>query len=455
MADFDPVSTATQLAAAYTKSSQEQITAGNADAQRTASGLTALKSALSTFDTAMEGLSGATSKGLRQFTATFDASGTGTATATATAEAQAGTYSFYVEQIATSHQIVFEDLPAVPVALGGPLTVQLADGSSFNVDLVAADTDSDGSISQSEIARAVNQAEGNQGKVTASVLTVNGEAQLVLSAGESGADNAITLDTSALPAGALKDALDGGRELVAAQDAIVWLGGQGGVKLQQASNTFTAIEGVSVTFTRAMSASDTPVTLTVAADSAGTSGNVQKFVDAYNALKKSLDELTKVGDMNAGSASAAFASDAGVRSLRSRLNRIIRQDFGGLTLMQMGIKADRSGNLSLDAAKLDKALLADPEALDKVFGKASIVQGEGVLGAMDQYLNLWLKSGSGQIASRKTSVEIIQKSLTKRQARLDNQYNNFYERYLMQFTQLQALQAQMNQTMGLFANFGT
>lgn len=206
MADFDPVTTATQLAAAYTKSSQEQITAGNADAQRTASGLTALKSALSTFDTAIEGLSGATSKGLRQFTATFDASGT--ATATATAEAQAGTYSFYVEQIATAHQIVFEDLPAVPVALGGPLAVQLADGSSFNVDLVAADTDSDGSISQSEIARAVNQAEGNQGKVTASVLTVNGEAQLVLSAGESGADNAITLDTSALPAGALKDALD-------------------------------------------------------------------------------------------------------------------------------------------------------------------------------------------------------------------------------------------------------
>src|SRR6202008_390675 len=118
--------------------------------------LTTLKTALSTFDTALSGLSG--SSGLRQFSANFSSS---VATATASSKAQPGTYSFFVEQVASANQIAFEDLPAVPVALGGPLAVQLSDGSSFNVDLVAADTDNDGSISQAEIARAINQAEDN------------------------------------------------------------------------------------------------------------------------------------------------------------------------------------------------------------------------------------------------------------------------------------------------------
>lgn len=451
MTDFDPVTIASQLASAYVQSTQEQLTARTQAAQRTSTALNTLRSALSAFDTALAGLTSTSgTKGMREFSATLN--DTAVATASASSKAQPGTYSFHVEQLATAHQVAFEDLPAVPVALGGPLTVQLADGSSFNVDLIGADSDGDGSISQSEIARAINQAEGNQGKVTAAVMSAGGQNRLLLSSGSTGADQAISLDTSALPAGALKDALQTPQELVAARDAIVWLGGQGGLQLQQATNTFTAIEGVSVTFTRAMAPGDTPVTLTVAADASATAANVRKFVDAYNVLTKALDSLTKVDAT--GGTSAAFATDAGVRSLRSRLNNLIRQDFGGLTLVDLGIKADRSGALTLDQGKLEKTLSAHPEALDSVFGKAGLTQNSGVLGALNQYLETWLKSGSGQIASRTSTLELMQKRLDERQIRLDAQYDMFYERYLKQFTQLQSLQAQMGQTSGLFANAG-
>src|SRR5690606_38271717 len=136
----------------YVQSGQNQITAAKTAAQRTSSALTTLKSALSTFDSVLSSLSCNTS-GLRQYSATL--SKTDIATATATSRAQPGTYTFHVEQLATAHQIVFEDLPAVPVALGGPLLVQLADGTTINVNLVAADTDNDGTISQAEIARAI------------------------------------------------------------------------------------------------------------------------------------------------------------------------------------------------------------------------------------------------------------------------------------------------------------
>ena len=450
MNEIDPVTMATQLATAYTQAAQERLNAQTKAAQNMSSALTSLRSALSSFDSALQELSRL--DGLRSFSATLSASDVGTASASATA--QPGTYSFHVEQLATAHQIIFENLPALAVADAGTLTVQLADGTSFDVDLSAADLDGDGSISQSEVARAINDADGNDSKVTAAVMTAGGQTHLLLSATETGASHAIALLTSSLPASAFRDALDAGRELSAAQDAVIWLGGQGGVRVQQASNTFTGIEGVSVTFTRAMSATESPVTLTVADDHGGTADNVKKFVEAFNALIKEIDQLTKAGDPNTGTSAAAFASDAGVRTLRQRLNEIIRQDFGGFTLVDLGVRANRDGTLSLDESKLQKRLQSDPDALDQVFGQAGLTGASGLLGALDEYLDQWLDVSSGYIASRQASVQRIQKSLSDRQMRLDAQFESAYQRYLKQFTDLQALQAQMSQTSGLFGVVG-
>jgi flagellar hook-associated protein 2 len=449
MATLDPNTTATQLATAYTQPMQSQLTMQTQTAQKQTTALNSLRSALSNFDTALSSLS--SSKGLKQFAASFNNSGI--ATATTTSKAQPGSYQFHVEQLATAHQVVFEDLPAVPVAMGGPISVQLADGSAINLNLVNADSDSNGTISQAEIARAINQANDNQGKVVASVVTSGGQTQLLLTSGKTGEAGEISIDASGLPASALQDAFNDSRQLTAAQDAVVWLGGQGGVRMQQPSNTFTSIEGVSLTFTRAMTASEAPLTMTVSDDSSGTADNVQKFITAYNTLRTALDSLTKAG--GEGTTAGVFASDAGIRSLSNRLNGMLREEYGGVSLTSLGVKADRNGQLSLDKSRLEKALVSDPDALDKVFGSASIAAPTGLLGDMSNYLDQWTKSGSGQIASRQNSIQIVQKNLSARQTRLDAQYNSFYLRYLQQFTQLQALQERMNQTSGLFATVGT
>lgn len=455
MAEINPSMMASQLATYYTQGAQDLIKAQTTNAQKTSSALTKLRSALSAFDSALASLSG--KNGLVQNTSTFSTTGIGTASAAASA--QPGTYTFFVEKLASAHQVAFEDLPAEPVTLGGPLVVQLADGSSFNVNLLAADQDGDGTLSQAEIARAINLAPDNQRKVTAMVMTVGSQTQLVLSSATTGAGGQITLDASGLPPGALKDALSTSKELVAAQDAVVWLGAQGsGLRMQQASNTFTSIPGVSVTFQRAMSAGETPVTLTVAADNGGTAANVQRFVDAYNTLMKTLGELTKSGNAESGTASAAFATDAGVRMLRNRLNDILRQDFGGLRLMDLGVSADRTGQLSLSQAKLDKALLTNPDALTQVFGSTGLNTSSGVLGAMDTYLDQWMSTTAGQLKRRQDALDAMQKNLASRQTRLDSQFDSAYERYLKQFTQLQGISARMSDTSSLFAslnvNFG-
>lgn len=445
--DINPTQMATQLATIYTQGTQDIITRDSKSADATNAGYTRLRSALSAFNTAMDALSG--KKGLVKNSVSF--AGNAAATGAASASAQPGTYSFFVEAVASNHQLAFADLPAVPVATGGPLVIQQADGSSFNVNLLMADADGNGTISQTEIARAINQASGNAGKVTAQVVNTGNGSQLILSSGASGENGAITVDASGLPAGALKDALSATpNELAQARDAVVWLGDQGtGVRIQQASNTVTAIDGVTLSLTRAMSTGDAPATLTVAADETGTADNVRSFVNAFNTLQGIINDLSKT-DINPATR-GVFASDSSVRALRTRLNDIARQDFGGVRLSELGISTDRQGALTFDAAKLKKTLDIKPDALDKAFGSSSLSAPSGLLGSMNTYLKTWLDSGTGQIKRRQDSVQAMQRDITNRQERLDEQFSMSYERYLLQFTQLQSLMGQLNQTSGMFA----
>lgn len=442
MADstINPTQMAQQLATAYTQAKQTQLTTQTKDAQSTATALTKLQTALQNFRSALTSLSGKAS--LLQQSATV--SNTSIATASADSTAQAGSYSFFVEQVASASQVAYSGITAVSVVpVPGSLNLSLADGSTFSVDLSTADLDADGKVSPAELARAINQKSDNAGKINASIVTVNGQSQLVLSAGHTGANSQITLDTSGINDAGLKAALDAPQQLVAAKDAIVWLGGQAtGIKMQQASNTYTSIQGVKMTVTHAQANGDAPMTLTVGTDDSATAGNVQNFVDAYNTLEKTLDDLTKFGDTKTGSTSGPFASDAGVTALRSHLNATLRQSYQGLKLFDLGVSQDRYGNLSLDRSKLQTALAAHPDGLDKVFGNAQA----GLISDTNKYMNLWLNTGTGQIKRRQDSVQTLQKDLATRQTNLDSKYNQMYQRYLAQFSKLQALQAQMSQT---------
>jgi flagellar hook-associated protein 2 len=455
MASIDPSTLATQLATAYTQPTRTLLDSQSKASQATSSALSKLQNALKAFDSALDTLSG--KKGLQQFSASF--SDTSIATATASASAAAGVYPLFVEQLASSHQVMYENLADEDVSAwpAGPLnmTVNLANGSNFVVNLANADSDADGSLSQIELARAINQASGNGGSVSAQVVNTGGQSQLLLNSGVSGEGGRISIDASGLPAGALRDKLGAApKELVAGQDAIVWLGAQGsGTQIKQASNVLTAIAGVSVTLTKAQAPGATPVNLSVAKDDGGTKANLQSFIDAYNTLEKVLDELGAVGKN--GAASAALASDAGLRALRSRFNNILRQDFGGLTLRDLGVSADRNGQLSLNANKLDKTLATQPDALDKVFGSSLSGSASGLMGALASAAEVWTNSSNGQIQARQNSLQTRQKAITARQTRLDAQYDQMYTRYLKQFTALQEVQARMNDTSGLLSSLST
>ncbi|WP_323142828.1 flagellar filament capping protein FliD [Massilia phyllosphaerae] len=453
---YDPTTTAQALAEKSTATLQAKIQTDTTTTTATAKALSTLSSAISAFQGSLSTLTGLGKSVLAQSATLSD---TSIASASAKSSAASGTYSLFVKQVATAGQVSYNGL-ADGATLGGTLKVKLQDENSttatpltFDVDLSAAnaDTDKDGVLSVRELASAINRSSGNAGQVSAGVVTIGTETRLVLTSKNTGVANTISLDPSGATGSSLQTGLaTSNRTMVtAAQDAIVMLGGENGTAIKQSSNTFTNIDGVSFTVSKAQSTGSTPVTLTVSGDSNGTTKNVQSFVDAYNKLKSAIDSLVDAGDPANKVSAGAFAHDAGVSALQSRLVSLMRP-LGATSLASYGITANRDGSLSLDSARLTKQLAVDPTGLDKLLGSASISNPSGVAGSLNTYLNQWSNSATGQIKTRTDANNALSATLTKRQADLDTMYNSAYSRYLKQYTDLQALQSTMNSNLSMF-----
>lgn len=446
---YDPKTTATQLAQLYVQGRQSMLDSQSATATAIDKALTKLSSALSTFRSSLTSVSPSGSVVANKATFSSDV---GTATANATAAA--GNYQFYVEQLATVGQVSYTGIADSPVAGAGTLAVKLADGTSFTVNLANGDKDLNNQLSAKEIAAAINMEATNNSRVTASTLTVNGQTRLVLTSNVTGQTNGVAgIDVTNIGDANLKNSLsDANRVLQAGTNAKVWVGAPGGDPsnlIEQASNTFNVVDGVSMTFTKAQTGG-VPVSLNVARDSSGTAANVQNFVDQWNKMLAAMGELTAAGDATKGTTGGIYASDAGIASLKSRMQSLLRTSVGGVSLVNYGITAQRDGTLALDKTRLDKALATNPTGLDAILGKAGTSSPTGVLGNLDTLVNSWTKIGTGQLAARKDANAKLQTQLASRQAALETQYDNAYKRYLAQFTQLQSLQSQMSGTTNMF-----
>ncbi|MTW12723.1 flagellar filament capping protein FliD [Pseudoduganella eburnea] len=449
---YDPKTTAQQLAQIYTQGRQSMIDAQTASANAIDKALNTLSLAMGTFRSSLSAMSSTGSVVSNKATFSSDV---GTATANATAVA--GNYQFYVEQLATAGQVSYSGITnsSVTGAAAGSLAVKLADGSSFTVSLANGDKDANNVLTAQEIAAAINMEATNNSRVTASTLTVNGQTRLVLTSNLTGQNNSVAgIDTTSLGDANLQSQLgDPNMVATAGTDAVVWVGAQNSApanKITQASNTFNVVDGVAMTFTKAQAAGAPPVTLNVARDSGGTASNVQNFVDQWNKMMGTLADLTAAGDAAKGKDSGIYASDAGIASLKSRMQSLLRSTVGGASLVTYGITAQRDGTLALDKTRMDKALATNPTGLDAILGKVSLTSPSGVLGNLDALINSWTKVGTGQLASRKDANAHLQTELTARQAALQTQYDNAYNRYLAQFTQLQSLQSQMSGTTSMF-----
>jgi flagellar hook-associated protein 2 len=443
---YDPTNTAQALAQKTTASAQQILTNQLNSAKTVATALGNLSTSIRAFQSSLSSLVGGNTTILAQ-SATLSDSSFGSASANG--RAVAGTYDFFVEQVATAGRTTYSNLTDTTDSTG-ILRVKLGNSDTgINVDLARAA--GDGTLSVRELAAAINNDTGNGGQVAASVVTIGSNTQLILTSTKTGAATGVSLDLSSMT-GTLKTALQAPANVGAEvpQDAIVDIGGQGVNPVTQPSNTFTNVDGLSVTFTKAQATTDPNLTVTVKTDTSATTAHAQAFVDAYNKLKSTIDAMVAPANGNTGAAGGTFAGDAGIKALRERLSSMV----GGTSLTTFGITSQRDGSLALDTGRLSKQLALTPDGLDRVLGSTAASGSSGIARTLNTYLNPW-SSSTGQLQHRQDDNTKLQSTLATRQDDLDRRYDAAYQRYLKQFTELQALQSKMNSNVTMFdALFG-
>ncbi len=212
--------------------------------------------------------------------------------------------------------------------------------------------------SLSGLASAINSSASG---VTASVVTDSNGARLVLR-GETGVAGAFTLTTAdpALQPFAYGSGSGGLTLGQAAQDSSFTVDG---VAYQRSSNSISdVVPGVILTLRKA--APGEPVTLTSERPAEALRQTLQDFVGVFNTLKKDI-----------AAARSATGGDSALRSLDRQLGSLLTTQLGSDPaigrLSDAGVKTNRDGTISLDAAKLDAALRDHPEAVEALFSPAS------------------------------------------------------------------------------------
>lgn len=430
---------ATRLASFEVQAALTKANRNEAAYKARLSAVTTLDSALKAFKSALSGLK---SGGGSMLVNSASFSQEGYASATVGTKAIAGSYQFFVEQLASGHQLAVAGLQDGDVDSSGSLTIGLGAGS-FTIDLSSIDSDSDGSNSLAELAAAINGAADNAG-VNATLVRSNGEVTLVLASEETGATNAISLSTSGTSGGVFDTALGAASELSPARDAKVRLGGESGMLLSNASNTFEdIIDGVSLTFSKVHLAGEQPLSVDIGQDQSATKAKAQTFISAFNTLMSSFDSLTASGGESG--TRGVLAGDASIRSIENMLNQVVRTEYGGASLMEFGIVADRNGKLSIDGVRFDKAVAANPEGFEKLFTDKG-----NLLDSVDKSLAVYTSSANGLMKSRKDSLNAMLRRVDDQFDGIQKQYDSYYSRYLKQYTSMMQTMAIMDQTAGLF-----
>src|SRR5690606_5908519 len=214
--------------------------------------------------------------------------------------------------------------------------------------------------------------------------------------------------------------------------------------LTSSSNTFdNVIDGVSLTVSKTHKEGDTPLNVNIDQDKAGTKAKAQTFVDAFNTLMSSFDSLTASGSESAKR--GTLAGDSSIRSIESRLNGLLRTDFGGTSLINFGISADRNGKLTIDTKRFEAAVAANPEGFEALFtGK------DNLLDSIDKTVASYTSSTNGMLKNRMDTLDMSLRRIDEQFENLQQQYDTHYARYLKQFTSMMQTMQSMEQTFGLF-----
>lgn len=424
-----------QLVTAERATPQAQITRAQTSTVTSISALATLKGAMATFNTALTPLKTVEIFAARSATSSDQA----IFSASATNAAAPGVYDVQVERLASAHQLSSDPFASgqTHVVGTGTLTIQVG-AASFSVSI-------DSSRNQlGQIRDAINQATGNDDLVTATIVNASDGAHLVLSSVKSGAAHAISVSQAGGDGGLSSlvynpQQTSNYRELRQALNTEAYIAGE---LHSSATNTIlNAIDGVTITL---LDADPGEVKrLTIANDTAATTGRVKSFVDSFNALAKQMAQLRSFEPTT--KKAGPLLGDAMLRAIEGELRKKLGDPVTGLTgayqtLASVGITTEKDGTLKLDNAKLTAAMTVDFDGVARLFGSEN-----GVAARLASAMTPRLASDA-ELDIRTKRLNQKSLDLQKQQVALDARMAKVEARYRAQFNALDGMLSRLQTT---------
>ncbi len=302
-------------------------------------------------------------------------------TATASSIANAGVYTIETTSLARSQTLATAEYASLDSVVGeGELEFAFGDvdydsgGPTFSftadpeVSVRKVDIDAS-NHTLTGVRDAINDAEIG---IRASIIDTGSGYRLLFESEDTGENNAFTLTannpSNGLDALDFNDATTTMLQTVEGSDASFKVNG---LDITRESNLVTGvISGITLNLREEGGG---PVTLSVEPDTAQVTERMQTFVDAYNELKSTVNELTAF-DPDTGLGSL-FTGDSTVRNLITTSQRIlgtfVSQLEGGdfRTLSEVGISTNsKTGEFIFSATDFQEALSSNAEGLTTLFG---------------------------------------------------------------------------------------
>ena len=408
------------------------------------SALGQLKGALSEFQTALKTLSDFSLFEKR----TASSSDAKVLTVAATKNALPGTYRVEVERLATASKVA-------SAAVGSDFSSGAGE-ETFVVKLGAADAGTEVRIAPgSDLASTRDQLNAALKDKGISVNIVSnpgtGESRLVYSSSKTGAGEDVIV-TGSGNLDALK--VDGTQALNSTDPASAGYITQAadakfsidGLALTSPSNSVTgAIPEVTLELL-AKSEADKPLTISIGQNTAEVTDAVNKFVEAYNKLIKTSNQLTSVVPVGDGKEPVVggLVGDATVRNVLSAVRNQLVNPVNGQgdlrVLADLGITTEKDGTLKVDADKLKVAVEGNFEAVGAFFAGET-----GLMNRLDRSIDGFIKTG-GVLEQRMNGLQSTIKDIDKQKENLNLRIDKVQARLYAQFNAMDMLVGQLKQT---------
>ncbi len=400
------------------------------------SAIGSLKSALTTFTTALSKLGSTTTPQFIGYSAT--SADDKLVKATASSTAVGGSYAVKVNELATASKVASQRFASSSDAISQGTLEITQNGTVYKVEIGA-----DATLQSTR--DAINSALSAKG-ISANIINDGQGSRLVLTSTTTGLDSDISV------AGIPELVIDGTTKMTdagaagfisaLARDAEYSVDGM--VLTSKSNKVENAVSGL----TLELVAKGAETTITVATNSDGLKKSVQSFVDAYNALITTINGLSqtpKNADGSLGTA-PALAGDSLARGMLSALrNELVVSSSGGngslKVLSQLGINTVQStGLLELDSTKFTAAL-----DTQKLGGEIqSMFSGdEGLANRLTKALEPYTQS-DGLLADRSKILESNKKNLATQQSNLDARITSLTASLTKKYNTMDTLVGQLN-----------